>query len=38
MGKYLGKWVVKKGHRIQQHGDELIDVCFMGMADIGNCR
>ena len=37
-GKISGEWVVKRGHRIQQHGDELIDVCLMGMADRGNCR
>jgi hypothetical protein len=37
-GKTWGEWVVKKGHRIQQHGEELIDVCFMDMADRGNCR
>jgi hypothetical protein len=37
-GKMFGEWVVKRRHRIQQHGDELIDVCFMGMADRGNCR
>lgn len=24
--------------RILQHGEELIDVCFMDMADRGNCR
>jgi hypothetical protein len=25
-------------HRIQQHGRELIDVCFMDMAEEDNCR
>jgi hypothetical protein len=24
--------------RIQQHGEELIDVCFMEMAERGNCH
>jgi len=37
-GKTLGNWEVKKGNRIQQHGEELIDVCFMDMADRDNCR
>ncbi len=38
MVKNLGERVVKKGHWIQLHGEELIDVRFMDIADRGNCR
>jgi hypothetical protein len=37
-GKTWGNGQVKKETRIQQHGEELIDVCFMDMADRSNCR
>jgi hypothetical protein len=37
-GKNMGDGQVKKETRIQQHGEELIDVCFMDMADRSNYR
>jgi hypothetical protein len=37
-GKTWGNGQVKKETRIQQHGEELIDVCFMDMANRSNYR
>jgi len=34
-GKNMGEWASKEGN---QHGEELIDVCFMDMANRSNYR
>jgi len=37
--EYMGKMESKERmNRIQQHGEELIDVCFMDMAGSSTCH